>query len=163
MHELTEDALVDILTKPRNALIKQYQKLFEMDGVKLRFYQRRAQGHFAGGAQDAERARGLRAIVENILLETMYEIPSHPNIKEVLVSEEVVEQNQQPLRIYHQKDAASASIFSTPRSLPAFCHDRHAQAQSTSPAATAGFAFAKRCELGGDKADGTCGGRSVSA
>ena len=108
LHELTEDALIDILTKPRNALIKQYQKLFEMDGVKLRFTKGALKAIAQSALKTKSGARGLRAIVETILLETMYEIPSHPNIKEVLVSEEVVEQNQQPLRIYHQKDPAAA-------------------------------------------------------
>jgi ATP-dependent Clp protease ATP-binding subunit ClpX len=115
LHELSEDALIDILTKPRNALIKQYQKLFEMDGVKLRF----TKGAMKSVAHEALKtksgARGLRAIVEALLLETMYEIPSRPNIKEVLVNEEVVEQQQQPLLIYHQKEAAAEGGTSTAR------------------------------------------------
>ena len=104
LHELSEEAMIDILTKPRNALIKQYQKLFEMDGGKLRF----TKGALKAIAQSALKtqagARGLRSIVESLLLETMYEIPSRPNIKEVLVNEEVIEQQQQPLLIYHQRD-----------------------------------------------------------
>ena len=106
LHELSEDALIDILTKPRNALIKQYQKLFEMDGVKLRFTKGAMKSIAHEALKTKSGARGLRAIVETILLETMYEIPSRPNIKEVLVNEEVVEQQQPPLLIYHQKDAA---------------------------------------------------------
>jgi ATP-dependent Clp protease ATP-binding subunit ClpX len=105
LHELSEDALIDILTKPRNALIKQYQKLFEMDGVKLRFTKGAMKSISHEALKTKSGARGLRAIVESLLLETMYEIPSRPNIKEALINEEVVEQQQQPLLIYHQKDA----------------------------------------------------------
>ena len=104
LHELAEEALIDILTKPRNALVKQYQKLFEMDGVKLRFTKGAMKAVAHEALQTKSGARGLRAIVEGILLETMYEIPSKPNIKEVLVNEEVVEQHQPPLLIYHQKE-----------------------------------------------------------
>ena len=106
LHELSEEAMIDILTKPRNALIKQYQKLFEMDGGKLRFT-KRTQGHRAVGPKSQAGARGLRSIVETLLLDTMFEIPSRPNIKEVLVNEEVIEQQQQPL-IYHQRDATES-------------------------------------------------------
>ena len=109
LHELSEEAMIDILTKPRNALIKQYQKLFEMDGGKLRF----TKGALKAIAQSALKtqagARGLRAIVESILLDTMYEIPSRPNIKEVLVNEEVIEQQQPPLLIYHQRESSDSS------------------------------------------------------
>ena len=105
LHELSEDALIDILTKPRNALIKQYQKLFEMDGVKLRFTKGAMKSISHEALKTKSGARGLRAIVESLLLETMYEIPSRPNIKEALINEEVVEQQQPPLLIYHQKDA----------------------------------------------------------
>ena len=113
LHELSEDALIDILTKPRNALLKQYQKLFEMDGVKLRFTKGAMKAIAQASLKTKSGARGLRAIVEGILLETMYEIPSHPNIKEVLVNEEVVEQQQPPLLIYHQKEAAAAAESGT--------------------------------------------------
>ncbi len=81
-----------ILREPKNALTRQYQKLFEMEGVHLRF----TDGALAAIAREALKrksgARGLRAIMENIMLDVMYEIPSQPNIKEVLISEEVVTQ-----------------------------------------------------------------------
>jgi ATP-dependent Clp protease ATP-binding subunit ClpX len=109
LHELSEDALIDILTKPRNALVKQYQKLFEMDGVKLRFTKGALKSVSTEALKTKAGARGLRAIVEGLLLETMYEIPSHPNIKEVLVNEEVVQQQQQPLLIYHPGQPGSGS------------------------------------------------------
>src|SRR5881409_3120990 len=90
LEELDEVALVRILKEPKNALTRQYQKLFEMEGVHLRF----TDGALAAIAREALKrksgARGLRAIMENIMLDVMYDIPSQPNIKEVLISEEVV-------------------------------------------------------------------------
>ncbi len=109
LHELSEDALIDILTKPRNALIKQYQKLFEMDGVKLRVTKGALKSVAQASLKTQSGARGLRAIVEGILLDTMYEIPSHPNIKEALVNEDVVDQQQPPLLIYHQRETLPES------------------------------------------------------
>src|SRR5216110_1003395 len=105
LHELNEEALVDILVKPKNALVKQYQKLFEMDGVKLKF----TKGALAAVARAALKhksgARGLRAILENAMLDIMYELPSTPSVKEVLINEEVIDSQQQPLLMY-QKEAA---------------------------------------------------------
>ena len=108
LHELSEEAMIDILTKPRNALIKQYQKLFEMDGGKLRFTKGALKAIAQSALKSQAGARGLRSIVETLLLDTMFEIPSRPNIKEVLVNEEVIEQQQQPLLIYHQRDATES-------------------------------------------------------
>jgi ATP-dependent Clp protease ATP-binding subunit ClpX len=105
LHELNEEALIDVLTKPRNALFKQYQKLFEMDGIKLRFTKGALVAVARAALKQHAGARGLRAIVEAALLDTMYELPSRPNIKEVIVNEEVIEQQQQPLLMY-QKEAA---------------------------------------------------------
>jgi ATP-dependent Clp protease ATP-binding subunit ClpX len=100
LHELNEDALVEILTKPRNALVKQYQKLFEMDGVKLKFTRgalykvaKLAQAHKSG-------ARGLRAILESALLDIMYETPSQANISEVIINEDVIEKHAAPMVTY---------------------------------------------------------------
>jgi ATP-dependent Clp protease ATP-binding subunit ClpX len=105
LHELDEEALVDILTKPKNALIKQYAKLFEMDGVKLKF----AKGALAAVARQALKhksgARGLRAILEDSMLDIMFEIPSQSNIKEVIINEETVESHIQPLVVYHKEAA----------------------------------------------------------
>ena len=100
LHELNEDALVEILTKPRNALVKQYQKLFEMDGVKLKFTRgalykvaKMAQAHKSG-------ARGLRAILEGALLDIMYDTPSQANISEVIINEDVIEKHASPMVTY---------------------------------------------------------------
>jgi ATP-dependent Clp protease ATP-binding subunit ClpX len=106
VHNLDKTALVDILTKPKNALVKQFQKLFEMDGVKLKF----TKGALASVAKLAQHhksgARGLRAILEQAMLDIMYEIPSQAAIREVLINEEVVEHASQPIMMY-QKDAAA--------------------------------------------------------
>ena len=100
LHELNEEALIDILTKPKNSLVKQYQKLFEMDGVKLKF----TKGALTAVARQAlERnsgARGLRAILEAAMLDIMYDVPSKAGIKEVVVSEDVVVKHEAPLIVY---------------------------------------------------------------
>jgi ATP-dependent Clp protease ATP-binding subunit ClpX len=107
LHELDEQTLIDILTKPKNALTKQYQKLLEMDGVKLRFT-KGALGAVAGEAKKHQSgARGLRAILERSMMKVMFEIPSaQPPIKEVVLNEETIEKGEQPLLIY-QKGAAA--------------------------------------------------------
>jgi ATP-dependent Clp protease ATP-binding subunit ClpX len=109
LHELDEATLIDILTKPKNALTKQYQKLFEMDNVKLRF----TKGSLSAIAQEAQKhksgARGLRAILEQAMLEVMFEVPSaSPSVREVVISEETIQKGEQPLLIY-QKSAAGSS------------------------------------------------------
>ncbi len=106
LHELNEDALIDILTKPKNSLVKQYQKLFEMDGVKLKF----TRGALVAVAKQAlERhsgARGLRAILENAMLDIMYEIPSRTGVKEVVVNEEVILRQEAPIIVYSKEKEA---------------------------------------------------------
>jgi ATP-dependent Clp protease ATP-binding subunit ClpX len=105
---LDEQALVRILREPKNALVRQYQKLFDMENVHLRF----TEGALVAIAHEALKrksgARGLRAIMENIMLDVMYDIPSQPNIKEVLIKEEVVTRNAQPMVAYQKAEAESA-------------------------------------------------------
>ncbi|MCZ7586298.1 MAG: ATP-dependent Clp protease ATP-binding subunit ClpX [Deltaproteobacteria bacterium] len=100
LHELDEQALVDILTTPRNALARQYGRLFEMEDVKLTF----SDGALRAVAQKAiERgtgARGLRSILEGVMLDIMYELPSQDNIKEVVISDEVIASGEQPIVVY---------------------------------------------------------------
>ena len=108
LHELNEEALIDILTKPKNALVKQFQKLFEMDGVKLKFTKGRARGRRQGGARpQVSGARGLRAILEHAMLDIMYDIPSRAGIKEVVINEDVITKRDPPLIVY-QKEAELA-------------------------------------------------------
>jgi ATP-dependent Clp protease ATP-binding subunit ClpX len=103
LEELDEVALIAILTKPRNALIKQYQKLFEMENVQLKF----TEGALSAIANEAIKrktgARGLRAILEECMLDVMYDLPSRDNIKECIISEEVVTRQQEPILVYENQ------------------------------------------------------------
>ncbi len=106
LDDLTQTALVKILVEPKNALTKQYKKLFEMENVQLRF----SEGALLAVAKQAiERkagARGLRAILEGIMLDVMYEVPSDPDIKEVIVSEDTVTKGEKPLIVYQHAESA---------------------------------------------------------
>jgi len=100
LHDLDETALVRILQEPKNALTKQYSKLFEMENVHLKF----TDGALAAIAREAlvrkSGARGLRAIMETIMLDVMYDVPSQPEIEEVVISQEVVEKQETPIIVY---------------------------------------------------------------
>ncbi|MBL9029664.1 MAG: ATP-dependent Clp protease ATP-binding subunit ClpX [Caedimonas sp.] len=103
LEDLDEPALMQILQQPKNALVKQFQRLFDMEDVKLTF----SEDALLAVAQRAitrnTGARGLRSIMENILLETMYELPGSTGIEEVIINREVVEGHAQPLLIYAEK------------------------------------------------------------
>jgi ATP-dependent Clp protease ATP-binding subunit ClpX len=103
LHELTEDALIDILTKPKNSLVKQFQKLFEMDGVKLKFTKGALQAIARKALVRESGARGLRAILEEAMLDIMYEVPSKQGIKEVVVNEDAITNGDAPLIVYHKE------------------------------------------------------------
>ena len=100
LDELDESALIQILTQPKNALIKQYKHLFEMEGAELEF---RDDSLAAIARKSMERktgARGLRTIVENVLLDTMYELPSNDNISKVVIDESVILGSSEPILVY---------------------------------------------------------------
>jgi len=103
LDDLDEAALVSILKEPKNALIKQYQKLFELEKVKLRF----TEGALAAISREALKrksgARGLRSILESIMLDIMYELPSQTNISECIINEDVILNNQRPIVLYAKK------------------------------------------------------------
>ena len=101
--DLDEDALVQILTQPKNALIKQYQRLFEMEGVELSFAEDSLLAISKKAIARKTGARGLRSIMENILLDTMFELPGMDGVEEVVINGEVVEGNAAPLHIYADK------------------------------------------------------------
>jgi ATP-dependent Clp protease ATP-binding subunit ClpX len=111
LDELDFEALVRILKEPKNALVKQYQKLFEMEGVKLTFTEDALKAVADKALKRRTGARGLRSIMEGILLETMFELPSMTGVEEVVVNREVVEGRAKPLLIYAERksDASSAS------------------------------------------------------
>ena len=100
--ELDEEALIRILQEPKNALIKQYQKLFEFEKVKLRFTGEALSGISKLAIERGSGARGLRSILENIMVDIMYEIPSQKNIKECIINEGVVSEKENPIILYEK-------------------------------------------------------------
>ncbi|MCB1884861.1 MAG: AAA family ATPase, partial [Geminicoccaceae bacterium] len=109
--DLDVPALVKILKEPKNALVKQYQKLFEMEDVRLTFTEDAMKSIAEKAIQRKTGARGLRSIMESILLETMFDLPSLDGVEEVVVNREVVENGAKPLMIYTERkgDASTAS------------------------------------------------------
>ena len=103
LEDLDEDALVQILTEPKNALVKQYQRLFEMEGVGLTFTEDALKAIAGRAIARKTGARGLRSIMEGILLETMFELPGLEGVEEIVVNGEVVEGNAKPLFIYAER------------------------------------------------------------
>ena len=106
LHELSEEALVQILTQPKNALVKQYQKLFEMDGVKLKFGKGALTKVASMAALQKSGARGLRAILESALLDIMYDTPGQ-SVNEVIINEDVIEKHGTPLITYSKEPKAA--------------------------------------------------------
>lgn len=98
--ELNEDSLVRILTEPRNALAKQFQKLFEYEGVRLRLTDEALRAVAKLAVKRKSGARGLRAILENSMLNIMYEIPSLENVEECVINEDVILKEEEPILIY---------------------------------------------------------------
>jgi ATP-dependent Clp protease ATP-binding subunit ClpX len=107
LEELDEPALIDILTKPRNALVKQYRKLLDMDGVALKFTEGSLKAIARAAIKNKAGARGLRAILESAMLDIMYDVPSKRNVQEIVISEEVIDKGEAPLVVL-QKEAESA-------------------------------------------------------
>ncbi len=103
LEDLDEDALVEILTEPKNALMKQYQRLFEMEDVQLTFTEDALRGIAKKAIARKTGARGLRSILETILLDTMFELPSLEGVEEVVISGEVVDGSARPLQIYSDR------------------------------------------------------------
>jgi ATP-dependent Clp protease ATP-binding subunit ClpX len=105
MDELTEEDLVLILREPKNALTKQYERLFELDGIRLRF----TEGALVAIAKEALRrqsgARGLRSVMEKAMLDVMYELPSDPSARECVISEQVIVQGDYPVVLYETAEA----------------------------------------------------------
>ncbi|MHB1578992.1 MAG: AAA family ATPase, partial [Acidithiobacillus ferrooxidans] len=108
LEELDEEALISILTDPKNALVKQYQKLFALEGVTLEFRTEALRAIAKKALARKTGARGLRSILEQILLDTMYELPSMSGVKKVVVDAAVVESGTKPLLVYD--DAAKVDM-----------------------------------------------------
>ena len=103
LEDLDEAALIEILTRPKNALVKQYQRLFDMEGVKLSFAEDALNSVAKKAITRKTGARGLRSIMENILLDTMFDLPGLDGVDEVLINREVVEGRSDPLYIYGER------------------------------------------------------------
>ena len=104
--DLQETALIEILTRPKNALAKQYQRMFEMEGVKLRFQEEALHSIAKRAILRRTGARGLRSILEGILLETMFELPTLNGVQEVVITADVVDGKARPLYTYSDKGQA---------------------------------------------------------
>lgn len=104
LDDLDEKALINILTEPKNALVKQYQSLFKMDGVELEFTKEAYKAIAEKAMKRKTGARGLRSITENILLETMYKLPELKGVKKVVINEKVVNDDAKPVLIYEKDE-----------------------------------------------------------
>ena len=105
--ELTESAMVQILTEPRNALVKQYQKLFGMDGVELEVRPSALTAIARKALKRKTGARGLRSIMENALIDTMFDLPTMDGVAKVVIDEHIVEDGAKPLLVYHEQKASA--------------------------------------------------------
>ena len=109
LEDLDEAALVRILTEPKNALVKQYEKLFSMENVKLKFTEGAISAIARKTHQQKTGARGLRAILEERMLETMYDLPSMQNVKECVVTEEMITGSGEPVLLYEREKATKTA------------------------------------------------------
>ncbi len=116
LDDLHEEALIKILQEPKNALIKQYSKLFEIEGAKLTFTKDSLNGIAKKALIRKTGARGLRSILEDILLETMFELPSQSSISEVIINKEVVDGKNKPLLIHSKKSSQNNNVSPTKES-----------------------------------------------
>jgi len=110
LEELDEEALVQILTEPKNALTKQYGKLFEMEGVDLEFRPDALKAVAQKALERKTGARGLRSILEGVLLDTMYDIPSQSDVSKVVIDESVIDGSSKPLLIYENSEPPAKAV-----------------------------------------------------
>ncbi len=109
LEELDEDALVQILTEPKNALTKQYEKLFEMEGCEIEFREEALRAVARKAMERKTGARGLRTILEQVLLDTMYDLPSMDNVRKVVIDENVIVGGSKPYMIFDAPEAIAVS------------------------------------------------------
>jgi len=110
LEDLDVDSLVKILEEPKNSLTKQYAKLFEIEGVKLNFSKDALKAIAEKAILRKTGARGLRSIIEEVLLQTMFDLPSIENVEEVVVNKEVILGKSKPLLIYSKKSSKEEKI-----------------------------------------------------
>ncbi len=108
--ELDEDALVQILTEPKNSLVKQYSRLFEMEDVELDLREDALRAVARKAIERRTGARGLRSILESVLLDTMYDIPSEESVSKVVVDESVIAGDSKPLLIYSKNEESQGKV-----------------------------------------------------
>jgi len=109
LEDLDEGALIEILTRPKNALLKQYQRLFDMESVKLKFSEDALRAVAQKAILRKTGARGLRSIMETVLLDTMYDLPSLDGVEEVVINREVIEGRAQPLYVHGERKEGIAA------------------------------------------------------
>ena len=109
LNPLDQNALVRILKEPKSALVKQYKKLFEMDGVALEFEDEALEAIARKALDRKTGARGLRAIVEEVIMELMYQIPSEPNVSRCIITKDVVEKGAEPKIEYSDRKVKSSA------------------------------------------------------
>lgn len=107
LDDLDESSLIRILVEPKDSIIKQYKKLFELENVNLKFTDGALRAVAKLSVERKSGARGLRSILENTMLDVMYEIPSQPDVKECVINEEVVTNNEKPILIYEPKSESA--------------------------------------------------------
>jgi ATP-dependent Clp protease ATP-binding subunit ClpX len=105
LHELDEDAMVEILTRPKNALVRQYQKMFELEGVGLTFDPKALRAVAHRTIERGTGARGLRAVLEQVMLDIMFHLPSREDVREVVITRETIEEGAEPLLILEPEAA----------------------------------------------------------
>jgi ATP-dependent Clp protease ATP-binding subunit ClpX len=108
---LEESALIDILVQPKNAVTKQYQKLFNIDGVQLKFTESALKAIAQEALKRRTGARGLRAVIERAMLDIMFEIPSMSNVKEVIIEDKVISGTERPKLVYKSEEEMRASAL----------------------------------------------------
>ena len=109
LDELDTEALVQILTEPKNSLTKQYSKLFEMEGVEVDFREDALRAVAQKAMERKTGARGLRSILEAVLLDTMYDLPSSESVSKVVIDESVINGESEPMLMYENVDKAQAA------------------------------------------------------
>lgn len=109
LEDLNEDALVKVLTEPKNALVKQYATLFEMEGVKLTITEGALRAIAKKAIERKTGARGLRAIMEDNLLELMYDIPDKKDVSEIVINEDVIDEHKEPVYVYKKEEHGEKS------------------------------------------------------
>ena len=110
LNELDEEALMQILTEPKNSLSKQYQKLFEMEGVEIDFREEALRAVARKAMERKTGARGLRSILENVLLDTMYHIPSDKGVSKIVIDEGCINGESEPIKIYENSDKQAKAL-----------------------------------------------------